>query len=468
MENKQKGVSAPVQHTPPQPSEQEAPSAVQAEAASAGAAGQPPVESGRSSAERAGQPSEQEAVPAAQDLPSAEKGAPPAAQELSASEKGVQPAEGGQYSKAALKKQRRKNIVWGVIAAVIIACVISVLFQLSQTLAGGDAATFAEVMRGMNWWLLLPVAALFIIMFVMETLKFTILGKTGGYPLSFGKGAKVALVGKFYECITPFSSGGQPMQIYYMYRQGIPATAATSVTMVKYGIHMLGFTFVAALVMGLGVPQLSAIPDEAMRTTVLVCGWVGFGINAFIPVFVTIVVFLPGLVKWVVNLFVKLLHAVRIVKNPDKWEAKMRQWIDDFAAISQFIYKKPKEFFVLFLLCLGEPSIELIQPYLLLVAMCGPAVMGYEGAQLLWLVMVLAMYSTYAATFIPTPGNSGAIEMVFMAAFAGLTESVLFWYVLIWRFVLYYTWLILGLGMNACDGIAALRRRRRIRSRKFF
>ena len=459
MEHKQEGVSAPVQHTPPQPSEQEAPSAVQAEAASAGAAGQSPVESGRSSAGRAGQPSEQEAVPAAQDLPSAEKGAPPAAQELSASGKGVQPAEGGQYSKAALKKQRRKNIVWGVIAAVIIACVISVLFQLSQTLAGGDAATFAEVMRGMNWWLLLPVAALFIIMFVMETLKFTILGKTGGYPLSFGKGAKVALVGKFYECITPFSSGGQPMQIYYMYRQGIPATAATSVTMVKYGIHMLGFTFVAALVMGFGVPQLSAIPDEAMRTTVLVCGWVGFGINAFIPVFVTIVVFLPGLVKWVVNLFVKLLHAVRIVKNPDKWEAKMRQWIDDFAAISQFIYKKPKEFFVLFLLCLGEPSIELVQPYLLLVAMCGPAVMGYEGAQLLWLVMVLAMYSTYAATFIPTPGNSGAIEMVFMAAFAGLTESVLFWYVLIWRFVLYYTWLILGLGMNACDGIAALRRR---------
>ena len=362
MENKQKGVSAPVQHTPPQPSEQEAPSAVQAEAASAGAAGQPPVESGRSSAERVGQPSEQ--------------GAPPAAQELSAPEKGVQPAEGGQYSKAALKKQRRKNIVWGVIAAVIIACVISVLFQLSQTLAGGDAATFAEVMRGMNWWLLLPVAALFIIMFVMETLKFTILGKTGGYPLSFGKGAKVALVGKFYECITPFSSGGQPMQIYYMYRQGIPATAATSVTMVKYGIHMLGFTFVAALVMGFGVPQLSAIPDEAMRTTVLVCGWVGFGINAFIPVFVTIVVFLPGLVKWVVNLFVKMLHAVRIVKNPDKWEAKMRQWIDDFAAISQFIYKKPKEFFVLFLLCLGEPSIELIQPYLLLVAMCGASVMG--------------------------------------------------------------------------------------------
>lgn len=449
MEHKQEGVSAPVQHTPPQPSEQEAPSAVQ-EAQPAERVGQTSEQGAPT--ERIGQPFEREEQPS-------EQGAQPAAQDLPASEKGVQPAEGGQYSKAALKKQRRKNIVWGVIAAVIIACVISVLFQLSQTLAGGDAATFAEVMRGMNWWLLLPVAALFIIMFVMETLKFTILGKTGGYPLSFGKGAKVALVGKFYECITPFSSGGQPMQIYYMYRQGIPATAATSVTMVKYGIHMLGFTFVAALVMGLGVPQLSAIPDEAMRTTVLVCGWVGFGINAFIPVFVTIVVFLPGLVKWVVNLFVKLLHAVRIVKNPDKWEAKMRQWIDDFAAISQFIYKKPKEFFVLFLLCLGEPSIELVQPYLLLVAMCGPSVMGYEGAQLLWLVMVLAMYSTYAATFIPTPGNSGAIEMVFMAAFAGLTESVLFWYVLIWRFVLYYTWLILGLGMNACDGIAALRRR---------
>lgn len=392
--------------------------------------------------------------------PAGQEGAAPEAAEQAPAEQAAG-QENAEYSDVTLKKQRRKNIIWGIIALAIVACVISVLFQLSQTLAGGDAATFAEVMRGMNWWYMLAALALFGVMFVMETLKFTVLGRTSGYKMGLRKDAKVALVGKFYECITPFSSGGQPMQIYYMYRQGVPGAAATSITMVKYGIHMLGFTFVAALVMGFGVPQLAAIPNEAMRTTLLACGWVGFGINAFIPVFVTTVVFLPGLVKWVINLFVKLLHAVRIVKNPDKWEAKVRRWVDDFSAISQFIYKKPKEFLVVFLLCLGEPTIELIQPYLILVAICGPSLMGYSGVQLLWLVMVLAMYATYAATFIPTPGNSGAIEMVFMAAFAGLTENVLFWYVIIWRFVLYYTWLILGLGMNAFDGAAALRRRHR-------
>ena len=74
------------------------------------------------------------------------------------------------------------------------------------------------------------------------------------------------------------------------------------------------------------------------------------------------------------------------------------------------------------------------------------------------------MYATNAATFIPTPGNSGAIESVFMLAFAGIAESVLFWYVLIWRFVLYYVFIALGVGMNIFDVITGFLRRRREKS----
>ena len=50
---------------------------------------------------------------------------------------------------------------------------------------------------------------------------------------------------------------------------------------------------------------------------------------------------------------------------------------------------------------------------------------------------------------------------MFMAAFASLTESVVFWFVLMWRFIIYYTWIILGLGMNVTDMAGRIYRRRK-------
>ena len=367
-----------------------------------------------------------------------------------------------EYTAEDLKKRKRKNTISLLVLLLIIGCVIYALWTLGNTLQKGDTATFYEVFGNMNWWYILAAFVLFAVMFVMEALKFTVLGKCNGCSLGFRKDMKTALVGKYYECITPFSSGGQPMQIYHLYKEGVPSAKSASITMVKYGVHMLGFTVVAAVVMGFGVPRLGTLIDNtATLNTLLICGWIGFGINAFIPVFVTLVVFFPRPVAWVVNLFVKLLYKIKILKNSAKIEARVRRWMDDFAVISQFVYKKPLTFFVLFLLCLGEPIIELIFPYLVLVAMCGGDVMGMQGTELLFAVMVLAMYATYGSTFIPTPGNSGALEVMFMAAFASLTESVVFWFVLMWRFIIYYTWIILGIGMNVTDMAGRIHRRRK-------
>ena len=371
--------------------------------------------------------------------------------------------KGGENVPDAAKQRRRGR--WGLIVVlVILGAVIYALWKLSDTIQQGDTATFYEMLDGMNWWFILLTYALFFVMFIMEALKFTLLGKCNGCSLGFKADMKSALVGKYYECLTPFASGGQPMQIYHLHQKGLSSAMSASITMVKYGVHMLGFTFVAAIVMGFGASSLgNLIGNEASRNVILICGWIGFGINAFIPLFVTFVTFFPKPVAWCVNLGVKLLHKIRIIRNADKIEAKVRNWVADFSIFSQFLYKKPLAFFLLFLLCLGEPVLELIFPYLIMLAMMGGNVAGMQGWELFFAVVVLAMYATYAATFIPTPGNSGAIEMVFMAAFATITQSVLFWYVLAWRFVLYYTWIMLGLGMNITDLAGQIRARRKER-----
>lgn len=369
----------------------------------------------------------------------------------------------GAYSEDDLKKRRRRNMISFIVSLLIIGCVVYLLFELSNTLEQGDSATFYDLLDGMNWWYLLIAVGLFIIMYAADTLKYTLLGRSYGHKLGIAKDMKVALIGKYYEAITPFATGGQPMQIYYFYKNGMSGSKSTSITMVKYAVQMLAVTVVAAIVMGLGVGKLGMIENEITRNTILICGWVGFGINAFIPVFVTFIVFCPRAVSWVISLFVRLLYKIKIIKNADKLETKIRQWVDDFAVFSQFVYKKPLTFLLLFVLCLFEPIIQFIIPYFVLVAMCGTEVMGLEGGALLFSVMVLSMYATYAAAFIPTPGNSGAVESVFMLAFTVVAESVLFWYVIVWRFLLYYIYVFLGVGMNVYDLVGNFRRERKRR-----
>ena len=268
------------------------------------------------------------------------------------------------YTRAELRGRRRKNIIFGLVSLAIIACVISVLFRLGDTLAGGDSATFAEMLAGLDWRYLLVVVALFVVAFVCDSLKFTLLNRCNGYSLGFHKDMKMALTGKYYDAITPTGSGGQPMQIYYLYKQGIPGAKSTSVTMVKYGIQMLAWTIFGAVIMIALAGTLGEVEETAMRTTIRVCAWVGFGINAFIPVFVTFVIFCPRAVSWLINLVIRLLHKIRLIKNADKLEVKIRSWMDDFSVFSQFVYKRPLVFLLLLALCLVEPVTEMLNPVL--------------------------------------------------------------------------------------------------------
>lgn len=371
--------------------------------------------------------------------------------------------EASGYSPEEIKKRNRKNKIFAVVSVIIIVCVISVLVQLNKTLEGGDSATFGEMLRGMNGWYFLLVVALFIAAFFIDSLKYTLLNASNGYRLGFHKDMKVALTGKYYENITPTATGGQPMQIYYLHKQGMKGANAASVTMVKYGVQMLAWTIYAAVVMGCLAGTLSGIEDATMRTTVYVCGWIGFCINGMIPVTVTFVVFCPRVAAWVANLFIRILHKIRIVKDSERTQAKVRKWMDDFAGFSQFIFKHPLWFLVLFLLCMAEPIIQFTIPYFLLISLCGEFVT--PGWDLYLTVVGLAMYSTYASVFIPTPGNSGAIESVFMLAFAAIASGVLFWYVLIWRFVLYYSYIVMGVGMNVFDLCVSLKKARAERRR---
>ena len=59
--------------------------------------------------------------------------------------------------------------------------------------------------------------------------------------------------------------------------------------------------------------------------------------------------------------------------------------------------------------------------------------------------LALTVYIYAAVTLIPTPGNSGVSEGAFYLVFSGIGSSGVFWAMLLWRLVCYYSLLLLGL-----------------------
>ena len=52
---------------------------------------------------------------------------------------------------------------------------------------------------------------------------------------------KMVALGRYWDGITPLSSGGEPFQIYYLSKHNVPAGATISVTLARYILFQLGW-----------------------------------------------------------------------------------------------------------------------------------------------------------------------------------------------------------------------------------
>ena len=86
-------------------------------------------------------------------------------------------------------------------------------------------------------------------------------------------------------------------------------------------------------------------------------------------------------------------------------------------------------------------------PYFVLLAFNG------TGSYFDILCITFIIYS--AITLIPTPGNSGAAEASFYLIFSNLDTGGVFWSMLVWRFICYYLYIFVGIGIYIYNAIKA-------------
>lgn len=133
------------------------------------------------------------------------------------------------------------------------------------------------------------------------------------------------MIGQLFNCVTPFASGGQPIQAYYMTRGGMPVGKATSVLLAKFIVYQ---TVLALYSAGVLIFEYRNFVENIEGFSKLAL--IGFIVNAAVVVVLFCVGFFPKITGGFFQSCLVILAKLRIVRDPKGTGAGIDREINSF------------------------------------------------------------------------------------------------------------------------------------------
>lgn len=284
-----------------------------------------------------------------------------------------------------------------------------------------------DVLAEVRPWYLLAATGLFTLTIAAETLKYRFMLRSARKEGRVWRTAfEVAVLGKYYDNVTPFGAGGQPFQMLYLSRSGVSNGSAAAIPLAGYMASHAAFILIALAVLISG-PVIGSAALLAPAIVGLLC-------YAAIPLALVLFSLAPVMTERMLGGVLALLGRLRIVKNPQARKAALEG--DLRAAITSIRVIGRRLLWRSLLLSLVYHTAICSMPFFVLRAF---------GNDMAFLEVFRSCVFIYlCVTFIPTPGNAGAAEGSFYALFSVLGQTGLFWAMLVWRFFCFYAYILLG------------------------
>ena len=218
---------------------------------------------------------------------------------------------------------------------------------------------------------------------------------------SFLKNIKYALIGFFFSGITPAASGGQPMQIYYMYKDKISVANSTLALLINLS-SMQVVTISLALI---GV----AINHNILNTALVWFFVIGILLNSSALSLLLIAIFSKKLLQKLIDFVVKIMKKLKI-KNVEQKQEKIQAELSKYHNSSDYI--KNNKFVILKIII--TTYIEFLALYS--VSYWVYCSFGLKGENILKIISIQSvLYGTVSG--ITSPGAVGVTEGGFIEIF---------------------------------------------------
>lgn len=317
--------------------------------------------------------------------------------------------------------------------------VIVTIILISVIVTNNDLSDIGSVLKNANYsWLLIGLGALGAYILI-NAISFYILGYKKEENLGFFEFFKICSTEYFFNGITPFSTGGQPFQVYAFTQDGVKPSRATGIVLMNYVCYQLCICILCVLSFYYFDFLKQSIPNAISLV--------------FIGLFINLLILLLFLNLGISNTFrkglTKLIHWIVSFKC---FKGKLITFEDKFISYcndaqttcKEVLHLKFRFFFSVIFKLLGL-IVYFSMPFFILKALN----ISISPSQIPF-ICAMTTVAISMTCFIPTPGASGGIEFAFKAIFSGIvgvSAQAAVYGMLLWRFYTYYLLMLISFGI---------------------
>lgn len=268
----------------------------------------------------------------------------------------------------------------------------------------------------------------------LDTCLIYLFTKSISQNYTFNRAFKVCMVGHLYSAVTPFQSGGQPMQIYVMSKQEVDPGMATSTLVQKFFVYQTGITLYSLF----AIIFQSKYFGNTLNSVMWWLAITGFAAQVAVAVALLVFSFNQKVTHKVLNGAAKLLFKLHIIKSYEHTIESWEKQLDFFHESNQQLYKDKyllvKAYFLTFLQLTSLFAVSYCIYRAFNLGYASPVNMIFSQA-----------FVTMVSSLIPLPGAAGASEGSFYIFFSSFfTAETLKSAILLWRIITYYAVILIS------------------------
>jgi|GEM_PF-1615518 len=328
----------------------------------------------------------------------------------------------------------------------IVLCAAAFVVLFGYLFIAGEGEQTINALTSFNYAFLLLALVGIVVYWLLESLSMQLICNDLFRGFSFVKTTIVTIIGQYFNCITPLSSGGQPMQAYYYTRFGLPVEHAMPMLLCRFIVYQLTMTIYAIIVL---VLRFNYFMQDMRPIMYLVA--IGFlGGFVLIAMLLALAFAKNGVIR-IVTWAINLLGRIGILKQPEHTLAEAGKSLEESYDGIRYLLKKPS----LLLKVSGVTFVQLTVYFSLSwVIFAGFGLdfesLGMDPVQGYFTVISCQAFVYLIASFVPLPGAIGASEASYITFFNYVygDASIVALSTFIWRFFTFYLPIVLGMVLT--------------------
>ena len=314
---------------------------------------------------------------------------------------------------------------------IFIAIVFVGLFIYMVCVDGID--NIIQLLKNVNYFWVLAGLGCLIVQWLCEAFVLHLPIKRMYPNQHFSNSFKVNMIGQLFNNITPFSSGGQPMQAYAFSKSGKRVSDSLSAMAIKFVVTQTALVIFTLVVVIFEFQFFAGLMKDFLWVAI-----VGFAVNIVAILVVLLAGFKKRAITIITNPVIRFLGKIKILKHPDEVIEKLSHSIDNFREQFIIIRSEKKMILKMFLVAIIQSLAYYSITYMVYRAF-GNVGIGF------WQIIPVQAFLLLIMTFVPTPGSGLAAEGGFLLLFQSIFKNgTINMSILFWRIYTFYLPIIVG------------------------